>query len=196
MQNKLELITHFVKKVPRIKDLWDFGGNTGVMSRAIQAYAEHIICFDIDVAAVENNYLQVKDNAESKILPLVMDFTNPSPPIGFASKERSSLGSRGVADLGIALAFIHHLAISNNIPLSYIAKYFSSLCSNLIIEFIPKEDSQVQRLLLSRNDIFSEYNQDAFISAFSKYFEITDSKKVAESKRTIYLMKRPNRKAY
>ena len=196
MQNKLELITHFVKKVPRIKYLWDFGGNTGVMSRAVQAYAEHIICFDIDVAAVENNYLQVKGNAETKILPLVMDFTNPSPPIGFASQERSSLGSRGVADLGIALAFIHHLAISNNIPLRSMAKYFSSLCRHLIIEFIPKEDSQVQRLLLSRDDIFSEYNQEAFVKEFSKYFEIMDQKKVADSKRTIYLMKCPDRKAY
>ena len=190
MQDKLDLITYFVKKVPRIKYLWDLGGNTGMMSRAIQEYAEHIICFDIDAAAVENNYLQVKDNAETKILPLVMDFTNPSPSIGFASQERSSLGSRGMADLGIALAFIHHLAISNNIPLNYIAEYFSSLCIYLIVEFIPKEDSQVQRLLLSRNDIFNEYTHDNFINEFTKYFEIISSEKVADSKREIFLMKK------
>ena len=118
-----------------------------------------------------------------------MDFTNPSSAIGFASQERYSLNSRGKADLGLALALIHHLSISNNIPLRYIAKYFSSLCNYLIIEFIPKEDSQVQRLLLSRNDIFSEYTHENFIKDFSTYFEIICQKKVADSKRTLFLMK-------
>jgi len=189
IQNKIELISDFVKKVSCTKILWDFGGNTGIMSRAIQEYAEHIICFDIDVAAVEKNYLQVKKNKETKMLPLVMDFTNPSSTIGFASQERYSLNSRGKADLGLALALIHHLSISNNIPLGYIAKYFSSLCNYLIIEFIPKEDPQVQRLLLSRNDIFSEYTHENFIKEFSTYFEIVCQKKVADSKRTMFLMK-------
>ena len=189
MQNKIELILCFVKKIPGVRMLWDFGANTGFMSRAIQEYAEHIICFDIDVASVEKNYLQVKKNLETKILPLVMDFTNPSPAIGFASQERCSLNNRGKADLGLALALIHHLSISNNIPFSYLAKYFSSLCNYLIIEYIPKEDSQVQRLLLSRNDIFFEYTPENFIKEFSVYFEIISQKRIVDSNRTLFLMK-------
>lgn len=190
MQNKIELISYFVKKIPYIKMLWDFGANTGMMSRAIQKYAEHIICFDIDAAAVEENYLQVKKNSETKILPLVMDFTNPSPAIGFASQERDSLSNRGKADLGIALALIHHLSISNNIPFAYLANYFSLLCNYLIIEFIPKEDSQVQRLLLSRNDIFSEYTFENFVKEFSMRFEIISRKSIVDSKRILFLMKK------
>jgi hypothetical protein len=117
-----------------------------------------------------------------------MDFTNPSSGIGFASQERLSLSSRGKADLGLVLALIHHLAISNNLPLSHIAKYFASLCNYLIIEFVPKEDSQVKRLLLSRHDIFSEYTLEHFIASFTACFKICRQERVKDSERTLFLM--------
>ena len=189
MQDKIELLRGFVKDIPRTHVIWDFGGNTGDMSRAVQDDADQIICFDMDVAAVEKNYLQVKKNKDTNILPLVMDFSNPSSALGFASQERVSLDSRGKADLGIALALIHHLAIANNLPFKRLAKYFSSLCHYLIIEFIPKDDSQVKRMLLSRDDVFSEYSQKHFVDGFSSFFDIQDHKKVADSKRTLFLMK-------
>jgi ribosomal protein L11 methylase PrmA len=188
MNNKIEMVKGYFEKIPRPRMVWDLGGNTGFISRAVQEYADHIICFDVDVAAVEKNYLQVKENRETKILPLVMDFNNPSSSIGFASRERFSLKGRGRADLGLVLALIHHLAISNNIPFSYLAEYFSSLCNYLIIEFVPKEDSQVQRLLLSREDIFPEYNIENFEKEFSRYFNIIAAKKVSDSERTLFLM--------
>ena len=189
MRNKIDIVTDFVQKVSPISTVWDFGGNTGDISRAIQTYADHIVCFDVDAAAVESNYLQVKKNKETKMLPLVMDFSNPSSDVGFASKERLSLNQRGKADLIMALALIHHLAISNNLPLNHVAKYLASLCRHLIIEFIPKEDSQVQRLLLSREDIFDDYTQDHFVGKFSSYFEIKCEERVRDSTRTLYLMK-------
>ncbi|HHP7235408.1 MAG TPA: hypothetical protein ACFCUC_12315 [Desulfobacterales bacterium] len=189
MCNKIDIVTDFFQKVSPINTVWDFGGNTGDISRAIQTYADHIVCFDVDAAAVESNYLQVKKNQETKMLPLVMDFSNPSSDIGFASKERLSLNQRGKADLIMALALIHHMAISNNLPLNHVARYLASLCHHLIIEFIPKEDSQVQRLLLSREDIFDDYTQDHFVEKFSSYFEIMCEERVRDSNRTLYLMK-------
>ncbi|MDA0093657.1 hypothetical protein OFR75_01135 [Brachyspira hyodysenteriae] len=74
----------------------------------------------------------------------------PSPSIGWANSERDSIKYRTKPDVIMALALIHHLAISNNVPLTYIAEYFSSLAKYLIIEFVPKEDSQVHKLLLTR----------------------------------------------
>ena len=64
---------------------------------------------------------------------------------------------RGPADMVFALALVHHLAISNNVPLKKIAEFFSQISNFLIIEFIPKSDSQVKRLLLTRDDIFDDY---------------------------------------
>ena len=69
---------------------------------------------------------------------------------------------RGPADLVFALALVHHLAISNNVPINKIAEFFSTISKSLIIEFIPKSDSQVKRLLATREDIFENYDEENF----------------------------------
>jgi hypothetical protein len=122
------------------------------------------------------------------MLPLVIDLTNPSPDLGWAHQERASLKSRGPADLLMALALIHHLAISNNTPLDRIASYFAALGRHLIIEFVPKGDSQVERLLASREDIFDHYTQQGFEQAFGRFFNTLDRQAIRDSKRTLYLM--------
>jgi len=97
---------------------------------------------------------------------------------------------RGNADTVFALALIHHLSISNNLPLNRIARFFSRICKSLIIEFIPKSDSQVLRLLSTREDIFPDYTQQVFESEFKKYFLIQNSIRIRDSKRTLYLMQK------
>lgn len=88
----------------------------------------------------------------------------------------------------MALALVHHLAISNNVPFEMVAEYFSKLGKLLIIEFIPKEDSQVIKLLSSREDIFYNYNEDKFEKSFGKYYTIINKVAIKESCRTLYLM--------
>jgi len=90
----------------------------------------------------------------------------------------------------LALALVHHLAISNNVPLGRIASMFRGICTWLIIEFVPKSDSQVKRLLATREDIFPAYTQEGFESQFSQAFEIRRVEAVAESDRLVYLMER------
>jgi hypothetical protein len=148
------------------------------------------VSFDIDPACVEKNYRAVTSGGEQHLLPLYQDLTNPSPGLGWASNERSSLAARGPCDLAMALALIHHLAISNNVPLELIANYFASLCRRLIIEFVPKEDSQVQRLLATRRDIFDRYDVDCFETEFMRHFEIVKKSEIKDSCRLLYLMKR------
>jgi len=88
----------------------------------------------------------------------------------------------------MALALIHHLAISNNVPLARIAEFYSILGSNLIIEFVPKNDSQVQKLLASREDIFANYDEKNFEKDFSYYFNIKDKQIIDGTQRILYLM--------
>src|SRR5690606_20315282 len=117
--------------------------------------------------------------------------TNPSPGIGWDNQERMSWIERGPSDSVLALALIHHLAISNNLPLDNIACFFNKICSgSLIIEFVSKSDSQVQRLLSTREDIFPNYTKQVFEIEFRKYFIIEHSVEIQDSKRTLYLMKR------
>jgi ribosomal protein L11 methylase PrmA len=186
---KQKLACQFLQKA-NPKKVWDLGANTGVFSRIAADLNMAVISFDVDPSAVELNYRTVRDKKEERLLPLLLDLTNPSPSLGWNGNERNSLFQRGPTDCIMALALIHHLAISNNLPLLKIAEFFYGLCEYLIIEFVPKEDSQVQKLLSSRVDIFKEYDRTHFESIFSKYFKIHRTEPIIHSERILYLMQR------
>jgi hypothetical protein len=145
---------------------------------------------DIDAACVDQNYALCKRDQVTNVLPLVVDISNPSPGIGFSNRERPSLEARSMPDLVMALALIHHLAIAKNIPFAQIARYFSERGEYLLIEFVPKSDSQVRRLLLNRKDVFDDYNEESFRSSFGAQFAILDEKPIASSERSLFLMRR------
>lgn len=189
LQHKKQLVAEFLDKV-RPQNVWDFGANVGMFSRIASEKGIPTIAFDIDPGAVEKLYLDCLRQREIRILPLLLDLTNPSPGIGWQHQERMSLLERGPADMGLALALIHHLAISNNVPFHDIADFFRKICHTLIIEFVPKHDSQVQRLLVTREDIFAEYTQQAFERVFTTYFTIQETVPMRASERTLYLMQR------
>lgn len=90
-------------------------------------------------------------------------------------------------DFVMGLALIHHLCIGNNLPLSHVAKYFRSLAPMALVEFVPKEDSQVQRLLPAREDIFNDYSLNNCINAFRKFYDEVELFEVKESTRTLLL---------
>jgi hypothetical protein len=119
-----------------------------------------------------------------------MDLINPSSASGWAESEHKSLTERASAEMVMALALVHHLAITNNIPLHSIAEYFANLSGKLLIEFIPKDDANTQILLRSREDIFSDYNQSNFENEFNKLFTIIAKEKINSSERTLYLMEK------
>jgi len=187
LSHKKQLVAEFISRT-KPESVWDLGANVGMFSRIASGQGIRTISFDIDPACVEKNYLECLKENQTNILPLILDLTNPSPSLGWANKERMSLLKRAPADTVLALALIHHLAISNNLPFSRAAEFFSQICRFLIIEFVPKDDSQVQRLLKSREDIFPDYTRQAFESEFKRCFVIRSSVKIKENKRTLYLM--------
>ncbi len=186
---KRAVVKDFISKVAP-QTVWDLGGNTGEFSRAASELGIPTVSMDIDPGAVQQNYQLVKKNKEKNMLPLVMDLTNPSPALGWRNQERQSLRERGEASLIMALALIHHLAIANNVPLRDVADFFADLGPYLVIEFVPKEDSQVARLLASRLDIFPNYTLEGFKQAFQARYTILEEHPVEGSKRTLLLMRR------
>jgi ribosomal protein L11 methylase PrmA len=187
LESKKEIIDSMIRKI-KPETIWDLGGNDGTFSRIATNYGAHAVTFDIDPASVEKNYLSVKKNKETNMLPLILDLTNPNPGIGWHNNERNSIIERGPADLVMALALVHHLAISNNVPLTKIAHLFNQMGKNLIIEFVPKSDKKVQKLLATRKDIFSDYTEKHFEKMFYEYFEIKDKKVINDSNRILYWM--------
>lgn len=189
MKHKGDLVLKYIQEV-KAKTVWDMGANTGYFSRIAARTGASVLAFDIDYGAVEKGYRDIKKNKEENILPLFSDVTNPTAGLGWMNNERSSLFSRAPADAVLALALIHHLAITHNLPFAYIAEAFSKLGKHVIIEFVDKKDSQVQILLSTREDIFPNYTKEDFEKTFGEYFKILHAATIKGSMRTLYLMER------
>jgi hypothetical protein len=165
------------------------GANTGRFSRIASSKGIFTVSMDIDPGAVEENYRQVIADCEKSLLPLVMDIANPSPSLGWRSSERANLMERGPVDAILALALVHHLAIGNNLPLHEIARFFADLGKWLLIEFIPKDDVQIQRMLSVREDIFDTYTIENFENEFNQFYEIISKTSLRGSSRVLYTLK-------
>ena len=149
-----------------------------------------MVAADIDPVAVDRHYRFLKRGKIADVLPLRIDLANPSPAIGWDNRERDSFFSRCDFDLVMALALVHHLAITHNVPLPMIAGTLAGLGRTLLIEFVPKEDSQVRRLLSTREDIFPNYHADGFLAAFEPYFELRRRTLIPGTKRELFVFRK------
>jgi len=170
--------------------VWDLGANTGHFSRIAARHGAQVASLEMDPSAVELSWRQVAEDGETAVLPLWVDLANPTPSQGWAHGERMSLTARGPADAALALALVHHLAIGGNVPLPAVAEWFAQLCEHLIVEWIPKDDPMVQRLLASREDVFADYTQEGFESAFGEHFSVERREPLQGSVRLLYVMRR------
>ncbi len=168
----------------------DLGANNGYFSRILAEGNRQVIATDFDHMCISHLHAQTKKEKIRNILPLVLDIANPSAAGGFNNTERPAFHQRIKTDLVTALALVHHLAISKNIPLPRLAAYFNDIAAELIIEFPSKEDEKVQLLLANREDIFDDYTESGFEKAFEMYFDIKQKVKIPGALRTLYFMKR------
>lgn len=190
IQEKKNIIAEWVNGLAGLKTGIDLGANEGEFSFLLAEKQTQTIAADFDTTAVNKLYQKLKAQNENNILPLVIDLANPSPAIGFDNNERISFIERVNVDIALALALIHHLVIGKNIPFGKMADLLQKLTSYLIIEFIPKKDEKIQFMLKQKKDIYSGYNEENFLKAFTEYFSILKKEMVGDSGRTLYLMKK------
>ena len=168
--------------------VWDLGANTGTFSALAPAGAQ-VIAIDGDHAAVERHFQRVRQKSHC-ILPLVMDLSNPSPARGWAHTERKSLAERGPADVVLALALIHHLVLGGGVPLGSVARWLSGLTRFAIVEFVPPDDAQAQRLVAGRLEQTHPYSEAEFRRAFDVYFTLRERCPVEGSGRVLHLFEK------
>jgi hypothetical protein len=187
LNDKTEIVKNFLPKI-NFTNVIDLGANDGHFSLLFNA-TKNVVACDADVNCINELYKKIKATGISNILPLVNDIAAPAAAIGFANTERQSFSQRFKADLVLALALIHHLAIANNLPLPLIAQWLANSTTHLVIEFVPKADDKVVILLQNRNDIFDDYNLTNFKNVFCEKFEIIEEILVPNTQRALFLMK-------
>lgn len=178
---KKRIVSGMLAEAPK-GSLCDMGANTGEYSTLAREIGYKVLAIDKDYDCIESIARR-----QLNILTLVVDLCNPSPAIGWASKERRSFLERLKVDTILALALIHHICIGNNVPVGKVAELLADHCSNLIIEFVPPEDQKAR--LLAGNKQFPSYSQHLFEREFSRHFHITQRVDIEDSCRSIYHMR-------
>jgi hypothetical protein len=111
---------------------------------------------------------------------------DPSPNVGWRNRERKTLPERGRPDLILCLALIHHLVISSNIPVRDFIDWLASLESDLIIEFVTKEDPMARKLLRNKEDQYVDYDVTFFEQCLAEAFQVDRRERLASGTRILY----------
>jgi hypothetical protein len=167
--------------------VWDLGSNDGRYARIAAENATFTVAIDSDRAVVDALYLALVRDGDRRILPLVVDLADPSPAIGWRNAERLTLAERGRPDLVLALALVHHLSISRNVPVRELVDWLRSLESEVVVEFPHRDDPMVQRLLgAKRDDAHPDYERENVERVLGERFDIDESERLASGTRTLY----------
>ena len=183
---KEEFVRRAVRRVPR--DLvWDLGCNDGRYSRIAADGSRYTLALDADRGVVERLYRALVGEGTQMILPLLGDLADPSPGIGWRGLERLPLAGRGRPDVTLALALVHHLTISRNIPLQDLIAWFADLGGELVVEFPDRTDPMVKRLLARKHDgAHPDYTRDDFERALGERFEVSSTVELPSRTRALY----------
>ena len=152
----------------------DVGANTGVYSRIAAESGANVIAWDTDVQAADINWQTAHSNGLS-ILPIVADFARPTPAVGWQNSESTSLldRARGQFDCVLMLGILHHLLVTDQIPLVSIFDQLWEITTRwAIVEWIPKEDSQFDELCRGRQALYSHLSEEYFVQTLSKEFAV------------------------
>jgi len=170
----------------RPRTVHDIGSNTGAFSFVAERHSETVVASDSAHDVADALYLRSRD-AHPRVLPLVLDAADPSPPQGWEGVERESFSARVRPDLVLALALVHHLRFGANVPLARIAAWLARSAPSGIVDFVPRTDPMVARLLRWRDDVFEDHERAVFERELAATARITEVHEIAGSGRTLYV---------
>jgi len=186
---KKKIVKEFASKY-KFETLVDLGCNDGVYSRiCLENGCKYVVGFDFDLNSINNAY-KISKKEKLNFLPLYFDASNPSPNLGWAQNERKGFMERSNFSGMISLAFEHHLAIAKNIPLDQTIKWLVNTAPQGLIEFVPKNDETIQKMLSLKGDIFIDYNEENFKSLLLKNANIVSETVISDSGRKIFEYKK------
>jgi SAM-dependent methyltransferase len=170
----------------------DIGCNTGHFSELAAKTGANVVALDSDPVCVGQTYRRAVTNSLS-VLPLVANIARPSPALGWRNGEQASLLERlsGRFDLVLMLAVLHHLLVTERIPLPEILRLADDLTTDLLVlEYVGPSDPMFRKLVRGRGALYAHVTPEWFEAACTEHFEIVESQKLAEADRRLYLLKK------
>jgi len=179
----------FVERALRGSDLdlvWDLGCNTGMFTRLAAARARYVVALDADAVVVDRLFLTLSSDGVDNVLPLVGNLADPSPSLGWRGRERRTLLDRGRPTLVLCLALLHHLVITNNIPMVEVVDWLGALGADLVLEFVQRDDPMVERLIRHKDEAYADYDERRLQTCLDGRFHVEAREPLPSGRRVLY----------
>ena len=109
------------------------------------------------------------------------------PGLGWRGRERAAFFDRARPDAVLALALLHHLAITGNVPLAELVDWLHALGGRLVVEFVDPADPMADRLLANKPPgMHGDYRREVFERLLEARFDIADREEFPSGTRTLY----------
>ena len=190
-----EVKERFVKAVlQRCKParVLDVGANTGHFSALAAQAGAGVVAIDLDPACVGTIWSETRAR-KLNVLPLVVNLAWPTPGLGWRNRECPAFldRARGSFDGVLMLAVIHHLLVTERVPLEEILRLAAELTTSVvIIEFGPPQDEMFRRLARGRDHLHASLTEPVFEQACAAHFSILSSAQLPGTHRKLYCLKR------
>jgi SAM-dependent methyltransferase len=188
---KADIVNDWLK-LTKPGSVLDIGCNTGFFSELAAKAGAHVIAIDTDPVVVGKTW-QLAAGKSLNILPLVVDLARPTPAMGWCNAESRSFLDRatGSFDLVLMLAILHHLLVTERIPLPEIVRLAARLSTHyLVIEYVSKEDPMFRKLTRGREILHQDYTREYFEAVCQERFSIIKKQQVQGDLRCLYLLER------
>lgn len=170
----------------------DVGANTGDFSFFAAKAGASVVSIDSDPETVAALW-RAATAANADVLPLVVDFARPTPAAGWRCREHLSFleRSEGFFDCALFLAVIHHLMVTDQIPLDQILDAAAALTTEwLVMEYVGPADPMFRRLARGRDALYSWYNRSVFEASAARAFDVVEWVEIPGADRVVYLLRR------
>jgi SAM-dependent methyltransferase len=174
------------------RSVLDIGSNNGHFSSIAARAGASVVSIDSDPRLMGELWRSSRAQ-KLDILPLVVNISRPTPAIGWRNQENPSFLERasGAFDVVFLLAVIHHLLVTDGVPLPSILEAASELTRGIVVaEFVGPNDPMFRRILHGRENLYEGLNTRTFEACCQPYFHIVRSIRVGESDRWLYLLEK------
>ncbi|HLH41124.1 MAG TPA: class I SAM-dependent methyltransferase [Bryobacteraceae bacterium] len=178
--------------IARPREVFDAGANQGHFSFLAAGTGASVVAIDSDEACAGAIWREASKRSLN-VLPLVVDLTRPTPAMGWRNRECAPFLARARHgfDLVMMLAVLHHILVTERIPLEELFALAEELTRDyLLIEFVGSDDPCFKRIVRGRDRLYSHLTRECFEAAASARFDLVSSTRIDGMERWIYLYRR------
>ncbi|WP_457325084.1 class I SAM-dependent methyltransferase [Roseateles sp. P5_E11] len=148
----------------------DIGANNGEFAELLAPHCDEVVALDEDLDALDELYRRAP---APNVLCLHANIARETPPTGWRLGESRGLSQRFERrfDLILMLAVVHHLIVTERLPLAQLFETLAGWCTGtLLIEFVSRDDPRFIEIAGPNMSLYTDWSLTGFLAAAEPWF--------------------------